>query len=79
MWLETIVKVMLWVVLFGVFWNYFNNLFYYFFYSIKFVYSWFDLVFRILWTSDFSLYALYYVLIFWVVMLLINLIFKFIK
>ncbi len=62
MWLETLIKILIGSALYGFFGEYINNLLYYFMYSIKFVWSWFRLVFEVLWASELSINALYYVL-----------------
>ncbi len=57
------VKIAVWAFIFGIFWHYINDVIYYLVYSFKFVWSWFDLIFKILWASQFSINALYYVFV----------------
>jgi len=72
--LETVIKISIGLALFSVFGNFINNIFYYFFYSVKYVYSWISFVFKILWASDVSIAVLYYVSVFGVVMFLVSVI-----
>ena len=79
MWLETLIKVVIWITLFSFFWDYVNNVFYYFFYSLKVVYSWLLVVFKVLRASDFTIWTLYYVFVFFVIFYLFSMIKKFIS
>ena len=75
--LETIIKISIGLALFSVFGNFINNVFYYFFYSIKYVFSRVSFVFHVLWASEASIAVLYYVSVFGVVMLLVSVIKRF--